>query len=312
MVYRIGAKMEKVATDYLTEDTVILSDIRGDRPNLYKNKDVHYPISDSNYCPFCLENKDYIDKEILSSKDNTIRIVANKYPALSLPKGLHDVVIDTKVHDENIFDFSNEHILLLLETIQKRVLDIYENESIKYIQVFKNSGMASGASIPHSHWQILGMDYLPKRQLKIWENYNNYYLKNLISYNDYIYSLKDLIIYENNHSFIYAPEVSIFSYITRITTKKNNLRFENMNSDELYSLGDSLKKLLNGLRKIHGDFSFNICFQIYPKLDFENYGFYMEIIPRLGNFAGFEMSTDCYINHIPAKLSAKKLKETIK
>ena len=145
-------------TSYLG-NSAILAKERGNRPAISS--------SDSAKCPFCLENKDLLEYIWLEKQvdDDSIRIVNNKYPICHVDQpvyGYHDVVIDTHHHLKTLCQFSIEHWYVLLTAMQEHIKKMAEDERIAFIQIFKNHGIKAGASIAHSHWQIVGLEKIPK------------------------------------------------------------------------------------------------------------------------------------------------------
>ena len=51
----------------------------------------------------------------------------------------------------------------MLTTYRERILDLSRDQRIKYILVFKNHGADAGASLEHSHSQIIALPIVPKR-----------------------------------------------------------------------------------------------------------------------------------------------------
>lgn len=301
--------MDKLMTDYLTDEKVLISSERALRPHHYKGAFTTAENHDD--CPFCPDNKNKTPGDILFSDDMEIRVIPNKYPAIKPPTGYHDVIIDTKKHDEKLYEFTPEHMNKLFSIMQKRTKELYAMDHIKYIQIFKNDGISSGASITHSHWQIIAMDFIPYRQETIHNNFEKYFLDHNLRYMDYVYSLKDYIVYENENAFAFCPEASPYGYYTNIALKNSHSPFENLNEKELYSLSDALLKIMKAYNKAFGDLSYNIMFQMAPNGKHNASSFYMGIVPRLGTFAGFELATGCYINHTPPIEGAKKLRGAI-
>ena len=100
------------------------------------------------------------------------RAVPNKYPAVGGPapnphsprpfpsragSGRHEVIVDSPVHLQGLADLPDDHTGEILVFLQRRVREFYRNDSIRAITVFKNHGATAGASLPHSHIQVVGL-----------------------------------------------------------------------------------------------------------------------------------------------------------
>ena len=73
----------------------------------------------------------------------------------------HDVVVETPEHSMTLACMPESSILHVLLTYKLRVQQLASNEIIKYVQVFKNHGVTAGASMRHSHSQIIGLLIVP-------------------------------------------------------------------------------------------------------------------------------------------------------
>ncbi len=85
--------------------------------------------------------------------------------------------------------------------------------------------------------------------------------------------------------------------------------FGDFDNDMLRDFAQILKKILVGTKQVRKDISYNLCFEDTPK-GYEGHWF-MRVIPRMGNPAGFEYGTNSYINPILPENSAEFMREKI-
>ncbi len=311
--------MSQLRKDIVTGDWVTISTKRAKRPNEFDSKE-------KSNCPFCKENIHMTPKDIFSSSTYGIRVVPNKYPAfhddqpyayddffnVGVSYGFHEVVIDTEKHDQKMFSFDNEHLATVLNVIKMRVEELEKKENIAYVQVFKNSGVGSGASLKHSHWQIIAMPMVSLKQQIILDNLNQYQKeKNSCLICDSIkkeISEKVRIIAENDNFVAYTPFASKFTYEIKISPKEHVCNFKYLEYVHLKDLASILALMLKGLEQLKKDMPYNICFFNGVK---DVGHFELQIIPRLGNFAGFELGTGCYINSVYPETAAENLRNII-
>ena len=77
--------------------------------------------------------------------------------------GRHEVVIDHDNHSIQVDQMSQAHLYALFKMYKQRMHLLYESDSrIKYVLIFKNFGPAAGASIAHTHSQIVAMPVVPE------------------------------------------------------------------------------------------------------------------------------------------------------
>jgi len=179
--------MPELRKDPIIGRWVIISTERGKRPTDFVSVP---PAKRSSFCPFCYGNETKTPPEVYAlrepgtSKDTpgwSVRVVPNKFPALQIEGelnrqgegiydkmngiGAHEVIIETPDHDKTISDLDEDRIADVLSTYRERILDLKKDRRFKYIVVFKNHGEAAGASLEHSHTQLVAMPIIPKRVL---------------------------------------------------------------------------------------------------------------------------------------------------
>jgi UDPglucose--hexose-1-phosphate uridylyltransferase len=77
--------------------------------------------------------------------------------------GRHEVIIDHHEHGIAVQDMAESHLAALFGVYQTRMRQLFESdERLKYVLVFKNFGPAAGASIPHTHSQVIAMPVVPE------------------------------------------------------------------------------------------------------------------------------------------------------
>ncbi|MDR2940904.1 MAG: DUF4931 domain-containing protein [Clostridiales bacterium] len=302
--------------NYLTGEWVLVSPGRLARPNSFKAVRGN-PVDEKGLCPFCPENSFMILKYIYKSPCGRVAIVPNRYPAISEMSangpGAHDVVIETPNHSERLAFFSQKDIYTYLEAIRHRVFELSQDSGIKYIQVFKNEGQKGGASIYHSHSQILAMPIIPIKQAIINSNFEQYHKENSKCYLCSITeNLGNLMVFENNLFAAYSPYASNYAYGLNIAPKKHISDFKDFDKAHLIALAEVFHKVLPAYCKLFDNFSYNICFQNAPYNKKQGYNhFFIEIVPRMGQLAGFELSTGCFINPVDVYLAASEIRGLI-
>ena len=323
--------MSQMRQDILTGEWVIYASNRYNKPYEYKTTSVSAPLKNKEnfVCSFCPGNENLTTKAIYQNGDDgkwTIRVFPNKYPALcsdcdelnksplykTLPGiGIHEVLVDTPNHNEVIHNFKVDHLCDVLKVLKLRLIYMKKDKSLKYIQIFKNCGQNAGASIIHSHWQILGVPIIPLEQSLIFENTKKYYdEKNRCVFCDIIeneLSEKLRLIEENEKFLAFVPFAAKNSFEVFIAPKKHIPSFTEIPDQDMLSLAEILKNRLLGVSKIYPNISYNICFGEIPEVEnaAKFFHWYIRIIPRLGNHAGFEFATKTYINPMLPEKAAK-------
>ncbi len=273
----------------------------------------------STKCPFCPGNEELTPQASFSLKDNlekwTVRSFPNKYPAFKDSSkhisGTQEVIVESANHSLNMGDYSNGDLTNVLLAYKNRISSLKKKEEIKYVIVFKNHGILAGASLMHSHSQIVGLGLVPeeiRKQTKV--------LESLYQQNKQCYycdlGKNSNMIYENDDFVSFIPETARFSYECWITPKTHSTYFEQLNNTQLGSLAEIILKLLGSINKYLDFPALNLL--VNTGFDRKTEPFFhwnIQIIPRTDQLAGFELATGLYINQVKPSHAADHLKKLI-
>ncbi len=290
-----------IRKDFLKNDTIIYSSARSNKPTNYKNDLKSVIKSDDDFklgCPFCESNEKLIGELLLFDEKTKARVVKNTYPVVQDEIGFHDVAIESLEHGLQFKDMTSDLVFEFLKLLKKRCEMVLSNDHIKSIQIFKNSGPFSGASLEHSHWQILSLNYVPKNIVEISKNFDNYFKENKNCYlcdNDYSYNVS-----EDDYMKVVLPKAAAVAQTLRIYPKVHKGSFLDLDDSELMSLSKMLVFSVNLVDKLFEGNSYNILFYSKPicdkNEDFENFHFFAEVMGRKGRLGGFELSTGEYVS----------------
>ena len=273
-----------IRKDPLTAEQRIVASVRSRRPHMFRETPSEEPLQ----CPFCEGNESLTPQESLRLTEGNrwlVRVIPNKFPAIP---GLHDVVVDSPEHGDDIDTIP--HLDKLLWVYQQRLRFYYEKKGIKYVAVFRNRGERAGASIPHPHSQVLALPFYPERYKKEINNYKRSgkdllgeFLKEELKLQERVLTVSDSFVV----LVAYAP---VTPYELWIVPKNpiSSFIFER----ELEELAQVLKDAVISLKGVLGhSLPYNITFQSAPPRE-DSYRYYIRVIPRVAVFGGFEMETE--------------------
>ena len=306
--------MTELRTDYLTGSRVTIAPDRENRPMGFEQKGTNKESLEI-ICPFCPGNENMTPGII--KQNGQVWATPNLYPAFETDSasgfGKHEVIIDTAKHSEKLHEFSVEQISDALMMIKDRYLDFTSDKRIAQVQVFKNVGQSAGSSIPHSHWQIVGVPFVPDlHKIMLW----NFVTYKLQSGNCYLCSIKKgLIVYKNANATAYTPYASPFSYMLNISPKEHISNIGQLTVDISLGLSDALKTSISALiDTIPGEeLDYNVLVYSSPpyEKDSREWHLFFQIIPRMGFLGGYEFLTGCYINPTFPENAAEILRRAI-
>lgn len=297
---------------------VIVSEKREKRPYDFNNQEEENNVDFKKDCPFCPGNEKQSEDSIYQIEEPwKVRVIPNKYPCIENSMGnkegihgYHYVVVESRKHNKKIYEFKEEEIKNIIITYINVSKKLYEDNNIKYIQIFKNYKREGGASLFHPHSQIVALNIVPDRisnMLKYSENfYNDNH--NCLYCNIISQQLKDnnKLIFENEEFICFCPEASIFSYEVTIM-KKNHVSFINFTNEDIASLCQCIFKIANKMYLKLGDIPLNICFY-FIKEENNCFHFNVGIYPRISTHAGFEIATGIVQNSVSPEKAAKELR----
>ncbi|MGE5453774.1 MAG: DUF4931 domain-containing protein [Methylocystaceae bacterium] len=288
------------------------------------------------FCPFCQGNEGVTPPELLAlrppdspanSSGWDIRVIPNKFTAYSLLTdyaeeetglnqmrtgfGDHEVIIESAEHGVEFHHHSVERICSVLKVVQSRFNSLASDDRIKHIQIYKNRGIFAGASLHHSHLQIISLPYNTNQ----YQGAENYHTRtgNCL-WCDILKQEKQLgarIVREENGFTVLTPYASRFSYETWIVPDEHQADISKLGAEELYHLATLMHKTTNLLVEQLDNPSYNIVFNNGPVNvpGRAPYHWYIEIFPRLIVQAGVEIATGMYMNPISPEWAAENLRE---
>jgi len=260
-------------------------------------------------CFFCPGNEHMTPPEIDRIERGgkwEIRVFPNKFPAFNAgsPKayGRHEVIVEMPDHLATLSELSEENLFDYLSMLVRRLSDAKKDSRLQYTSIFKNEGKSAGASLEHSHTQLVGMPFVPPYVAKI--------AKKAKAFRK-LASKKNLCWAENSDFVAICPKTARFHYGTWIMPREPVNSIDSLPEAKLHSLASILKTVLSATDAA-GEFPpYNIVFHNAPHAGGE-FPFHVEILPRTSIWAGFELGTEVVmVSDVPEE-SVKLLRKFAK
>jgi len=331
--------MPELRKDPVLGRWIIIAKERGKRPT-------DFPIENhqasGGFCPLCPGNEAFTPSEVLSYKRESgapgqswwqVRVVPNKFPALiiegDLTKegvglydkmngiGAHEVIVESPNHDEVFSDLPPERMCLVFQAYRERILDLEKDSRFKYVMVFKNHGKAAGASLEHSHSQLIALPVLPRMivsELNGSEAYYNY--KERCLFCDIIrqeIKQNERVVCQNELFITIMPFAPRTPFEMWILPKKHNSSYRTQINDELFALAEIVSKSLKMLVACIPNVPYNFVLHTGPlrSAGLKHFHWHFEIVPKLTSIAGFEWGSGFYINPVPPEEAAMFLRQSL-
>ena len=306
-------------------------------------------------CPFCAGNESMTPPAIAAvpqTEDWQIRIVENLYPVLGDDRenpnlafglqqtidgyGRHEVIIDHSSHGVAIHEMDVAHLTLLLATYRERMQQLYQsNKRLRYVLIFKNFGPAAGASIAHTHSQVIAMPVVPDNVQAEVSNSHAYFRKNhhcifctlideALTFEATIYNRDSgeirrkidvgQFVVERGRKFIaIKPFASRYEWEVHILPLAHQSDFLDTTPEDHADLARVLQRTMARLDAVLGGAQYNYFLHSLPHGG-ENaehapsYHWHMEICPRTSIPSGFELGSGLFINTISPEVAAAQLR----
>ena len=331
--------MPELRKDPVVGRWVIISTERSRRPT---NFSPARPQRASGFCPFCPGSEDKTPPEVYAVRSNgagpngdgwQVRVVPNKFPALQIEGsldrrgeglydkmngvGAHEVVIEGPAHDQDLADLPVEHIEQVLLAYRERMLDLHRDRRIRYVLIFKNHGDQAGATLEHTHTQLIATPIIPKSIQEELEGARRYFdLKERCVFCDIVQQetaegAGRRLVSMNDRFLAMAPFAPRFPFETWILPRRHDASYQVLEAqDEFHDLALMIKDTLGRLNLALDRPPFNFVLHTAPVSDhdLEYYHWHIEILPKLTRVAGFEIGSGFYINPTPPEDAAHYLK----
>ncbi len=333
--------MPELRKDPILGRWVIIAEERGKRPTDFLVEESR--SEERGFCPFCPGNEKTTPHEVLvygreegglpDSGGWRLRVVPNKYPALriegNLDKrgdgmydrmngiGAHEVLIETPDHTQRFAFLPPQDMLLTFQAFRERMIDLAKDSRFTYIMAFKNSGQAAGASLEHSHSQLVALPILPRMiTTELDGSLSYFHYKDRCVYCDIIHQelMQDVRLICKNELFVaivpYAPRTPFEMWIL---PRIHNSSYIDQNQDSMKALTEIFSEVLRRLSACIPDVPYNFVLHTQPlrSAPLEHYHWHFEIVPKLISFAGFEWGTGFYINPMPPEESCRYLRDAV-
>jgi len=336
-------------------ESVLIATARSMRPHKDEEPAPRDTRQHVNTCPFCRGNEAKTPPEILrlpTTGDWELRIVENLFPVLGDNRiqaglvfglqqaidgyGRHEVIVDHPRHGIAIHEMAESHLAMLFGAYQVRITQLYEMDSrLKYVLVFKNFGPAAGASMAHTHSQIIALPVVPQNLQDEVNNSHVYFEKHhrcifctlideALTFETTIYdresgqvvrriNVGQYVVERGKHFIAIKPFASRYEWEVHILPLTHSSDFLDASEVELQDLAWVMKRTMARLDAVISGTQYNFFLHSRPRSKaYEDcaasYHWHLEICPRTSIPTGFELGSGLYVNTISPETAAAQLR----
>jgi len=263
-------------------------------------------------------------------KNWLVRCVPNLYPAFAPPKegewlglergmltrasatGHHEVLIESPNHDEHPSVAKVSQLVHVINAYVDRLRELSAKPYVRYVSIFRNHGFEAGASLSHTHTQLIATPLMPKIIEEELEASKEFFKKNEGCLFCEIIRQEEQsprFIWKNENFVVFAPWASVHPFEFWIFPKEHQCCLLDLSKTQVKTLAEAMRVSLGGLNTMLNDPPYNFGFHQITKGACEYYHWHLEVYPRLTIWAGFEKSSGMFINVVSPEDAAKHLQE---
>ncbi len=270
----------------------------------------------------------------------TVRVVPNLYPALSpaedgaaqgeeahdvapgegargsalaelfssLPAtGAHEVIINGPQPVLSLAELPVEQVAAAMQAWRERMLF---HEDCAYVQLIVNERRQAGASLPHTHAQLYGLEFVPAAVARERERASAYATRTMGQslLGDVVAEevrLRERIVAIDEEAVLMAPYASRLPFQLMLAPRRPVPRFEQDGPAGAALLHDGLRRLA---RHLGASPPLNMWVRTAPR-GAEHFCWRIDVLPRLTHLAGLELSTDVNLNIVAPEHAAALLRD---
>lgn len=310
----IGAELR---VDPVTGTPVIVAPGRAARPHTTARPADATPPGG---CPFCPGNEHETPSEVTRTGAGAadgpgwhVRVVPNLYPVVGAPgarpgaTGAHEVVVLSPDHDAPFGALRDAAAIEVLTVLRDRVR-AHLGAGHAHVQALINHGRAAGASIAHPHAQLIAVDVVPPLVLERGERAAALGA-DPIDLDLAAARAADCVVDEGGGAVAWCPPASGWPWGVRLAHAAPRPGFEAATDAEIGEIAVLLRRALARLATTLGPFAHNVIIHTdLPDVPSGSGRWFVEVVPRLGVHAGFELGTGILVNPMPPESAASALR----
>ena len=289
-------------------------------------------------CPFCAGHEAETPPEVLARRPSgqaanapgwQVRAVPNKFPALTLDDnspaaseatfhskvgcGAHEVIVESPRHVLSLTQLTEEEVAAALLVYAERLRALGRDPRLKYGLLFKNVGAAAGASLEHTHAQLLATPFVPAALQQELDGAAEFHRRHgrcpFCAMLDAELRANQRVVMADPQFVAFCPHASRFGFETWILPRQHAGRFEDIEPPVALALAGVLHRVLAAVERVVAPPAYNLVVHTLPfgTPEVPHYHWHVEVLPSLTKVAGFEWGAGVHINAVPPEEAAGRM-----
>lgn len=292
-------------------------------------------------CPFCPGQEAETPDEVLAYRKPgslrnqpgwQLRVVPNKFPAVSFDVGdsaslnhepmfltapgfgRAEVLIECPEHIPDPTCLGDSQFAAVFRAYRDRLLSLAREPGLEYVSVFKNVGAEAGASLGHTHSQIIATPIIPDSIQAELSGAAAFYAKNQqCVFCDLIQreiALGERVIARSEHFAAIMAFAPRFDYEFWVLPTAHGSSYASVSDADCLELAQLMKRVLRALDRVLEAPAYNWFLHGAPLHSEERpeYHWHLEVMPRTTRPAGLEWGFGCFIATVAPEQAAAELR----
>lgn len=298
--------MSGVRRDPLTGRRILVAPSRAARPH-----DVDEPAQRVD-CPFCEGCEETTPPETDAVRPAggeagtpgwTVRVVPNKFPVIDPDEGVHEVVVNTPRHITDLVDLREDELTAAVAMWSRRLAVINADPRGLWPFCFLNQGAAAGASLQHTHAQIVGLPFSPPRLVareKAFAEGANPIAEDLVE------AGHPRFVAEHGNLVAWIPDVPPLTGTVRIAPREPSHAWSDQSDFAAIAtlMGDVVRRIDTAFESP----AINLWLHQGRPSSPDPFHWHLDVISRLGTLAGLELGTGVIAVAMSPEATAERLR----
>lgn len=295
-------------------------------------------------CPFCPGQEYDTPNEVLAYRTPgsfpdgpgwQLRVVPNKFPAvrpdaggtfcavegmvfLTTPGFGHaEVLIECPEHFSDPTALSHEQFASVFRAYRDRMHTLAEDPHLAYAALFKNVGAEAGASLGHTHSQIIALPVVPESIEAELQGGEAFYSRTgrCVFCDLASRELADgeRVIARSEHFLAVMAYAPRFAYEFWVLPLAHSARYETLSEADTMEIAALMRRVLVALDRVRAEPAYNWFLHTAPlrSPELPHYHWHLEVLPRTARPAGLEWGYGCFITTVSPEQAAAELREAL-
>ncbi len=228
--------------------------------------------------------------------------------------GFAEVLIDCPEHLDNPALLSDEQFGSVFRAYRERMTALAGDPRLAYVAVFKNVGAEAGASLGHTHSQIIALPVVPAYVRTELSGAESHFTRTgrcvFCDIAERELAAGSRLVARSERFAVVTAFAPRFAYEMWILPLRHEARYEAITDDMALELAQLLKRVLRALDVAQHSPAYNWFLHTTPLHDGSPpyYHWHLEILPRTARPAGLEWGFGCHITTVAPERAASELR----